>query len=239
MNGLYGASSPSVPGLVTLHVWGVRRSQVPLAVARMAIDRPRVRRVPGLRFAKLLGTGDGRTFTVRDSDPEHWALMCTWDATEAADRFESSPTIRGWGRLAHERLQVRMRPLASRGQWSGATPFGDPQPWPHHGAVAAVTRARLSWRRARTFWRAVPPVAAALGSAPGLRLAFGIGEAPVGLQGTFSLWSGAGELTAFAYERAAHVEAIRRTAEVGWYREELFARFAVVSVSGRYRGQEP
>ena len=40
----------------------------------------------------------------------------------------------------------------------------------------------------RAFWRAVPPVSLDLAGRPGLRLAVGIGEAPVGLQGTFSLW---------------------------------------------------
>jgi hypothetical protein len=234
------ASSEQLPALVTLHVWGLSTySRVPSAVLRMATDRHRVRQLPGLRFAKLLGTGDGRTFTPRDSDPMHWALLSTWDSDEAAARFESSEPARGWGRLASERLRVQMRPLSTRGRWSGTTPFGDPQPRPYEGAVAAVTRARLSWRRARTFWRAVPAVSAELSTAPGLRLALGIGEAPVGLQGTFSLWSGAADLAAFAYERAAHREAIRRTAEVAWYREELFARFAVVSVEGRYRDREP
>jgi hypothetical protein len=81
-----------------------------------------------------------------------------------------------------------------------------------------------------TFWRAVPPVSAELHRADGLRLAVGIGEAPVGLQGTFSLWDSHDALTGFAHRRAAHVEAIRRTAEVGWYAEELFARLAVLDV---------
>jgi hypothetical protein len=35
------------------------------------------------------------------------------------------------------------------------------------------------------------------------------------------------------------VEAIRRTAEVGWYAEELFARFAVLSVEGTFDGRAP
>ena len=40
----------------------------------------------------------------------------------------------------------------------------------------------------RTFWASVPPVADALDDSPGLMLRVGIGEAPVGLQGTFSVW---------------------------------------------------
>ena len=114
-----------------------------------------------------------------------------------------------------------MRPLASRGRWSGREPFGDPPPQPCTGPVAAITRARLRGSRALTFWRAVPPVSARLATAPGLRVALGIGEAPVGLQGTFSMWDDADALQAFAYGTPEHADAVRRTPQVGWYREEL------------------
>ena len=109
----------------------------------------------------------------------------------------------------------------------------------HDGPVAAVTRARLSLRKAATFWRAVPPVSADLHAGGGVRLAVGIGEAPVGLQGTLSLWESATALREFAHRRPAHVEAIRRTAEEGWYSEELFARFAVESCTGTLGGVDP
>ena len=57
--------------------------------------------------------------------------------------------------------------------------------------MLALTRARLRPSRARSFWRAVPPVAAGAADAPGLLAAFGIGEAPIGWQGTVSVWRGA------------------------------------------------
>jgi hypothetical protein len=205
----------------------------------MALDRPHLRRTPGLRFGKLLGTGSGQTFRLGDADPGHWGLLATWDSAAAAASFETGPTVRAWSALCRERLRVDLRPLASRGRWSRRPPFGDPDPSPYDGPVAAVTRARLAASKALTFWRAVPPVSADLHRSPGLRLAVGIGEAPVGLQGTFSLWESATALTGFAHRGAAHVEAIRRTAEVGWYTEELFARFAVLSVEGTFEGRTP
>ncbi len=229
-----------VPPLVTLHLWGVPRRAVPAAVARMALDRAPLRRTHGLRFAKLLGTGDGRTFTVRDADPRHWGVLAVWAAAEHAAAFEDGPVTRAWGRLSDrdgERLRVRMRPLASRGTWAGRRPFGDPEPAPYDGPVAAVTRARIAPRRLVTFWRAVPPVSADLHRTAGLRLAVGIGEAPVGLQGTFSLWDSPAALRSFAYDRAPHLAAVRRTAELGWYTEELFARLAVLDVEGTLAGR--
>jgi hypothetical protein len=89
------------------------------------------------------------------------------------------------------------------------------------------------------FWRAVPPVARDLAQAGGVRLAMGMGEAPVGFQGTFSIWDSAQAVTDFAHRRPAHRTAIRRTAEEHWYAEELFARFAVLDLEGTYDGRAP
>ncbi len=228
-----------VPAVVTLTLWGVPPLGVPLAVARMALDRRQLRRTPGLRFAKLLGTGDGRTFTVRDADPLHWGLLAVWDGEQDAARFDASAPMRGWGRLARERLHVTMRPVASRGRWAGRTPFGDPRPRRVDGPVAALTRARIRSGKARTFWRAVPPVSADLREVPGLRLAVGIGEAPVGLQGTFSLWESGSAIRDFAHRRAAHAAVVARTAAEDWYAEELFARFEVLSLEGTFDGRRP
>jgi hypothetical protein len=72
-----------------------------------------------------------------------------------------------------------------------------------------------------------------------LRLAIGIGEAPIGVQGTFSVWESARALQSFAYAGAAHADAIRRTPVRRWYAEELFARFAVLSASGTVDGRDP
>jgi heme-degrading monooxygenase HmoA len=226
---------------VTLHVYGVPRHRIPSALLRMALDRRSLRRTPGLRFWKLLGTGHGRTFSVRDADPRHWALFAVWDSRDAQAAFEaSSPVARRWGRIASERWDVELHPLRSKGRWSGRDPFeGSDRGTPGPGPVAALTRARLRWGRIRRFWRAVPPVALDVQTSPGLRFALGIGEAPVGLQATFSVWDDDAALDAFAYRGAAHVEVMRRTREEQWYAEELFARFTVVSASGTVGGVDP
>jgi hypothetical protein len=230
---------PSVPALVTVHVWGVPTRAVAQALLRMALDHRRVQQARGARFAKLLGTGDGRTFTLRDADPRHWALLVAWQSADEARAFERSSTARAWARFADERLRVELRPLASRGMWSRRQPFGDPRPTRYDGPVAAITRARISPRKALTFWRSVPPVSADLHRVSGLRLAVGIGESPVGLQGTFSLWESAAALTEYAYRRAPHLDAVRRTDIERWYAEELFARFAVLDVAGTFDGRAP
>lgn len=227
----------AVPPLVTLHLWRVTGRAVPRALLRMGRDRQRVRRTPGVTFAKLLGTGDGRTFTVRDADPLRWGLLACWSEAGAAEAFEHSPVITGWQRDAAESLRLDLRPLASRGRWSGRTPFGEPVPVRADGPVAALTRARLRPRSALGFWRAVPAVSADLRDREGLRAAIGIGEAPVGLQGTFSVWDSAAALHAFA-RAEAHADVVARTEPERWYAEELFARFALTGGRGTLDGQD-
>jgi hypothetical protein len=231
--------SEPVPALVTFHLWRIAPPTVPKAVLRMALDRGAVRRTPGLRFAKLLGTGDGRTFTVRDADPLRWALLATWTAPEAARAFEAGSAVaRGWQRLAVEAWRADMRPVAARGTWSGREPFGDPVPVRFEGPVAALTRARLRPAAAASFWQAVPPVSADLRDRPGLRAAVGIGEAPLGLQGTFSLWESGAAVREFT-RGPAHAEVVARTSPERWYAEELFARFHVVGSTGTVDGRDP
>ena len=71
-----------------------------------------------------------------------------------------------------------------------------------------------------------------LDAAPGVLFRMGIGEAPVGLQGTFSVWRDSSALRDFAYREPAHAAVIERTTRTGWYAEDLFARFAVLDVTG-------
>ncbi len=127
-----------------------------------------------------------------------------------------------------------MRPLVSRGEWAGRTPFGDPRPHRWDGPVAAVTRARIKTAQWRRFWSAVPPVSGDLRAVDGLRLAIGIGEAPVGLQGTFSVWGSNAALTEFAHRRSPHTEVMRRTHEVGVVR-----RGALRPLRARRRPRHP
>ncbi|GAC1440475.1 MAG: hypothetical protein NVSMB55_05260 [Mycobacteriales bacterium] len=230
------ALTEPVPALVTLHLWRVPPSKVPAALLRMATERGRARRTPGVRFAKLMGTGDGRTFTVRDSDPTRWAAITTWTSTAAADRYAVAGR---WDAIAAESLRIDLAPIASRGRWSGRTPFGSPTPRRVTGPVVAITRARLSTLKAASFWKSVPPVSAELHRSPGLLAAVGIGEAPIGLQGTFSLWRDSDALREFAHRGPQHADAVRRTATEGWYVEELFARFEVVGSRGTLDGRDP
>lgn len=225
------------PAVVSLHIWGVPTRHVPTAVSYMARHRRRARALPGVRFAKLLGTGTGRTFTPKDADPHHWGLLLTWSDEQGPRRLADSRIARDWQRIANESATWIMRPLSSKGLWAGQNPFEAPVPARWDGPVAAVTRGRIKPRMWPAFWSSVPPVSLDVRSGGGLTFAMGIGEAPIGLQGTFSTWSSGQALSQFAYRRPAHQKVIAQTASLDWYAEELFARFALLSAEGTVAGQ--
>jgi hypothetical protein len=205
---------------VTLHVWRVPPRGVPGAFLRLGLRR--FTSPNGARFVKLLGTGTGISFGPGDADLTRYAAVTV---SSGDVRFPQ------WDRAAVSRARVDLEPLASRGRWSGVEPFGQVAK-KADGMVLALTRARLRPGKVLTFWRAIPPVAAELAAAPGLLARFGIGEAPIGWQGTVSLWRDATDLTRFAYRQPEHRAVIARTPVDRWYAEELFARFAVLGIEG-------
>jgi hypothetical protein len=204
---------------VSLHVWRVPRRAVGSALLRMAFAR---RHLPGVRFAKFLGTGTGLGFGPGDADLTRYA------AVTVSDRPVTFPV---WDRIAAHSARLDLEPLVSRGEWSGRSPF-QPTGRRTEGMVLALTRARLRPTRAIRFWRAIPAVAREVATAPGLLARFGVGEAPIGWQGTVSVWRSTTDLTAFAYRQPEHRAAIARTPADRWYAEELFARFAVHDIIG-------
>ena len=197
----------------------------------MAFDRFVLQRNQEIKFFKLLGTGRGETFTPKDGDPTRWGLLIVIPKEKAPD-FHNSSLINSWRKFAKSEFHAVLQPISSHGSWSGQEPFSVDQIKDWEGPVAAITRARIKWNLNRVFWRAVPPVNIALKATPGLRSAIGIGEAPIGLQGTFSRWDSAEAVKTFAYKGAAHAQAIQSTKDLNWYAEELFARFAIISEHG-------
>ena len=221
--------------MVTAHVWRLRARSSAFGLAAAALPPRAVRSRSGARFARLLGTGSGDRFTLRDTRLRTWALIAAWDDIQDSRAFESTAFARSWRARSCESAALLLAPLASRGTWSGIEPFV-PQAGGWDGPVAALTRARIATRRLVSFRRAIPAVAASLRAAPGCRMAIGIGEAPVAWQGTLSVWADTAALTAFAYRTPAHRAVIARTPREGWYREELFSRFAVLDARGSIDG---
>lgn len=216
--------------ITVIYFWQIKKVLVPVAILFMAIHKFALKRLPGVSFVKLLGTGKGESFTPKDADPYRWGALVTIKQ-DNVDNLDKSKVIRGWQKIAKKEYRAILKPISVHGLWSGKQPF-EVEKFDWNGKIAAITRARIVWRKNLIFWRAVPPVTISLHQSPGLINAIGIGEAPTGLQGTFSLWESAAHLRDFAYKGQAHTQAIKATEENKWYSEELFSRFAVVQERG-------
>jgi hypothetical protein len=217
--------------ITVIYFWRIKRSNIPVALFRMAIDRTLLRRAKGVTFAKMLGCGKGETFTPSDADPTRWGCLVVIPENQLA-AIDSSSTIRAWRSKSVSEFRVVLDPIAATGMWSKHKPFEPSAPANFEGQVVAITRARIKTSQTVRFFKSVPPVTASLHSSPGLISTIGIGEAPIGLQGTFSLWESMQAIKDFAYKGAAHQKAIAQTTEFDWYAEELFARFAVREIRG-------
>ena len=222
----------SAPEVTVIYFWKIKSRNIAFALLRMALDRGALRRINGVTFAKMLGTGKGETFTPRDADANRWGALIVIDSANL-QALDNSKLIKRW--RAHSLSEVRylLDPISSHGLWAKVNPFAY-SAGQTDGEVIAVTRARIKWSMNSKFWRAVPPVTVSLKSSPGLISAIGIGEAPIGLQGTFSRWESGTALRTFAYQGQAHIAAIQATKDLDWYAEELFARFAIIEEHGGF-----
>jgi hypothetical protein len=192
----------------------------------------RSRKFTGISFSKMLGSGTGKTFTPSDADLTRWGMVVVIDKNHL-EAFDSSSIIANWRKRSSSEFRAILSPISSHGLWAKENPFDFTAPLSNPDAqIAAITRARIKWNKNFIFWKSVPPVVLDLHSNSGLIAAIGIGEAPIGLQGTFSLWKSASALRDFAYKGRAHQVAIEQTKSIGWYSEELFARFEVLEQRG-------
>jgi hypothetical protein len=213
---------------VQIYIFTLKQRSIPFAFVQMAVGRRIARKIPGVTFAKLMGTGTGKTFTPSDADLKQWAVLFVSDNLETVD---SSKFIQGWKKRSTKSDRYLLNAISSHGQWSKREPFEISALSKSDGPIVAITRARLKWSQAIRFWRSIPPVVTDLHNSPGLLFSIGIGEAPIGLQGTFSVWQSGAALRDFAYKNAPHRAAIEDTKRFDWYSEELFARFELINTA--------
>lgn len=197
------------------------------ALKSMAGFVPFCKDVEGLEFIKLMGSGSGAGFSVIPN-LEQYALICVWKSEEDAHRFFK------YSEVYHEYLNhttahqtIFLKATMVHGLWGGQNPFiTDPALYHEDKVVAVLTRATIRWKDMIRFWRDVPPVSKSLqdSSHPPL-FAAGVGELPFRYQATFSIWENSTLMKAFAYKTKFHADMVSKTRKVGWYSEELFARF--------------
>ena len=190
---------------------------------------------PGLRFAKVMGSGHEGGFGLRPSSSIQ-GLFCVFDDADTAHRFTApGGRLQPWRDRARELFCVKLRPWSSRGSWSGLQ-LPVTAAAPSEGPVASLTRASIRPSRAAAFWRMQPAAERSLARAQGVRVACGIGEAPILRQATFSLWDSVQAMDAYA-RSGAHQEAIVAAAQGRFFSESMFVRFVPYDLEGTWKGQ--
>jgi hypothetical protein len=229
-----------VSTIATLTVVRYRASRAALGAWHMAAQRPLLARVPGLTFARLMGTGQGIGFSAVP-DLRTWALFCVWDDRGAWERFAAeSRVMKQYRDRGEENYSLLLSPISAHGRWGGVEPFAiAPERADPAEPVVVLTRATIRPSRALRFWSRVAPVDETLRDHPDLLLTFGVGEAPYLKQATLSVWRSAAAMKAWAYSSPAHAETVRRTRAENWYSEELFARFRLLGTRGTWHGADP
>ena len=206
------------------------------ALTMMGSARMPLGRTPDIGFWKLCGSGTGEGFTPVPNTAVY-AILATWpDAKTARSRTESGVFAR-YQAKATECWTVFLQTQTARGAWSGQTPF-EPSGAQSIGPLAALTRATIKPGILARFWRRVPNISAMIGKDPNVAFKIGIGEVPMLHQITFSIWPSETAMAGFA-RTGPHAEAIRAVRDEGWFREELYARFAVHSDRGTWNGTSP
>lgn len=206
------------------------------ALAMMGAARLPLARTRDIGFWKLCGSGTGEGFTPVPNTAVY-AILATWpDAATARARTQSGVFAR-YAHRAAESWTVLLEPIATRGHWSRTAPFTVSAAC-ETGPLAALTRATIRPRILTRFWGRVPDISAIIGTDPNVLFKIGIGEVPMLHQVTFSIWPSEQAMANFA-RTGPHAAAIRAVRDEGWFREELYARFAVHSDSGTWNGTSP
>jgi len=208
------------------------------ALKMMQMAKPYLKSVEGLQFYKLLGSGkDG---FKPQPDWSVYALLQVWDDEQSAKRFfESSKLVEKYKYRSNSFCVLYLKCIASHGFWSKRQPFESQGNLSENPlGIAVITRASIKTSQLKRFWQYVPTAQKPITNAEGLVYTKGFGEFPLWEMATLSLWEDMNYAKTYAYKSQEHRKAIRMTRQFNWYKEELFSRFQVYKVKGKWQGFE-
>ncbi len=189
----------------------------------------------GATFMKMFGAGSGNGFNLMP-DFGVYGLLAVWE-NEAAARlfFSQNEAFKSYQNRATEIFTVFLQPIMSHGKWDAVEPFETSGKNDPLAPVAVLTRGSIKTKYIYKFHRFTRTTSRSLEGAEGRIFSIGIGELPIVQQVTFSLWDNEEAMKNFAYKNPHHAVVIKKTRELGWYSEELFARFQVLSTEGSWK----
>ena len=182
------------------------------------------KKINGLTFFKPLGTGSGNGFSIKP-DFSTFGFLAVFKSEEFAKEFLGTDVVKEYTQTTVSYSHVLMRTVKSHGEWSKLKPFESSVEYDKTKPLAVITRATIKPKLAYQFWKNVPAVSKSMDKYDELIFSKGIGEFPLLMQATFSLWSSSEAMMNYAYKNPKHAEMVKKTRELNWYSEELFARF--------------
>jgi hypothetical protein len=171
-----------------------------------------------------------------------FGLVAFWDDAAALDRFLGTHPLAealagGWS----TRLEpVRAVPVAG-GHFPGipadlaAPPAADDD----DGPTAVLTIGHLRLRRVVPFRRASARAEAQVAESPGVLWATGLANVTQGIVSSFSLWSTAAQMRAYATSTSGHSAAIHSERQQSFHHVGSFVRFRPIEATGSLPGRNP
>lgn len=210
------------------------------AFGQMQFAHSFIAKSPGLIFYKLMGSGRDAGFSIFP-DWGVYALLGVWENEQAAnDFFNHSVIYKHYQKMSFEQWTIFMKPIQAKGLWSGGNPFTPSLELDaNNPLIAVITRATIKKNKLLEFWRFVPisqrPIER---GCEGLIYTKGVGEVPIVQMATFSVWENVDLLKKYAYNSTEHREAIKKTHQIDWYKEEMFTRFQPFKTLGTWEGKD-
>ena len=227
-----------ISGVVVILLVDYLRQHQAWGWLRLVAGTSPLREIAGLRFAKVMGSGQNGGFSLRPS-PSHQGLICGFDTWSSAVDFLRGAHVKAMTERAREWWYGLLAVHSARGQW-------DQQAWgptsedahagvsPHPHLLGVLTRANIRPAKAMAFWRHAPAAQADLEKAEGCHIAVGLGEAPLVRQCTFSLWRDTDAMTQYA-QHTAHLQAIQAAYRHSFFSESLFLRMHLLNMQGVWK----
>lgn len=222
---------------VTISFFRYRGLQQIWGMQQMYGARAPMRKMQGLKFFKPLGSGSGVGYSIWP-DWSVYGMLAVWDNEKNAEDYLASKLYKQYIAHSLEQYTIFLKPLNSRGAWSGFNGWEFSDPDPNSPLIAALTRATLKKEFLMKFWSMVPRVSREHKNYSGLLFTKGIGEIPLMEQATFSVWKNVASMEAFAYQ-TFHQDAIKETRRRNGFKEEMFTRLKPYRTAGQWKGGDP
>ena len=116
----------------------------------MGLARFGLKKIENLEFWKLFGSGTGEGFTPIPNFSVY-GLLCVWESEKDARNAQiNNGLLKKYLSRASHTSTIFMKPVSSRGSWSGSQPFIPKKDNPKE-FVAVLTRATVRWSKLKSF----------------------------------------------------------------------------------------